>query len=336
MASLKDVAKKAGVSTATVSRVLNNHPGVIPETRQAVRDAMDFLCYVPMKSAVQLNGKCSGLIGVVLPNLVNPHFCELLATFEEEARYIGKSVIVKTHQNQPQQDKHIIHSLIGMGIDSLLWVPTEAEAELSEWLSVTKIPVAVVTQVSRFFHSVSINQTKGAESIAEHFIHTGHTAFGFIAQEGVDNRKVSAYSKKISGHGLQLALAHQFWIGKGEGEKTSGHIHNLDVIIDKLKNDPARCTCLLVYNDVAACYIIDGLKAQGITVPDDIAIASFDNTLLAQTQKITSVAQPINEIAHLAFQIVKNKSQQESIDMVEIVSRLIIRESSVRLTITTL
>ena len=126
MASIKDVAKKAGVSTATVSRVLNNHPSVVPETRQAVRDAMDYLCYVPSKSAFQLSGKRSGLVAVVLPNLVNPHFCELLATFEEEARYIGKTVIVKTHQNQPQQDKQIIHTLIGMGIDCLLWVPTEA------------------------------------------------------------------------------------------------------------------------------------------------------------------------------------------------------------------
>lgn len=161
MASIKDVAKRAGVSTATVSRVLNNHPSVVPETRQAVRDAMDYLCYVPSKSSFQLSGKCSGLIGVVLPNLVNPHFCELLATVEEEARYIGKSVIVKTHQNQPQQDKHIIQTLVGMGIDSLLWVPTEAEAELSEWLSITRIPVAVVTQVSRFFNSVSINQDRG-------------------------------------------------------------------------------------------------------------------------------------------------------------------------------
>ncbi len=122
---------------------------------------MDYLCYVPSKSSFQLSGKCSGLIGVVLPNLVNPHFCELLATVEEEARYIGKSVIVKTHQNQPQQDKHIIQTLVGMGIDSLLWVPTEAEAELSEWLSITRIPVAVVTQVSRFFNSVSINQDWG-------------------------------------------------------------------------------------------------------------------------------------------------------------------------------
>ncbi|WP_129992238.1 LacI family DNA-binding transcriptional regulator [Rahnella sp. CFA14(1/10)] len=335
MASIKDVAKKAGVSTATVSRVLNNHPSVIPETRKAVRDAMDYLCYVPSKSAFQLSGKCSGLIAVVVPNLVNPHFCELLATFEEEARYIGKSVIVKTHQNQPQQDKQIIHTLIGMGIDSLLWVPTEAEAELSEWLTATHIPVAVVTQVSRFFNSVSINQSKGAESIAGHFIQTGHTTFGFVAQEGVDNRKVSAWSKKITGQGLTFNKENQFWIAKGEGERTSGHISILDKIIEKLALRRNECSCLWVYNDVAASYIIDGLKKQGISVPQDIAIASFDNTLLAQTKGITSVAQPIHEIAHLAFQMVKNQSKQEGIEMYEIVSRLIIRESSVNMDITT-
>ncbi|MEL4013421.1 LacI family DNA-binding transcriptional regulator [Dryocola clanedunensis] len=336
MASIKDVAKKAGVSTATVSRVLNNHPSVIPQTRQAVRDAMDYLCYVPSKSAFQLSGKCSGLIGVVVPNLVNPHFCELLATFEEEARYIGKSAIVKTHQNQPQQDKQIIHTLIGMGIDSLLWVPTEAEAGLSEWLTATAIPVAVVTQVSRFFNSVSIDQAKGAESIAEHFIQTGHTSFGFVAQEGVDNRKVSAWSKKIAGRGLADDKENQFWIAKGAGEKISGHIAILDEIIEKLSARKKACSCLWVYNDVAASYIIDGLKEKGIAVPQDIAIASFDNTLLAQTKKITSIAQPIGEIAHLAFQMVNHKEGQDSIEMYEIVSRLIVRESSMNMTITTL
>ncbi|MCE0824668.1 LacI family transcriptional regulator [Buttiauxella sp. A2-C2_NF] len=336
MASIKDVAKKAGVSTATVSRVLNNHPSVIPETRKVVRDAMDYLCYVPSKSAFQLSGKCSGLIAVVVPNLVNPHFCELLATFEEEARYIGKSVIVKTHQNQPQQDKQIIHALIGMGIDSLLWVPTEAEAELSEWLTATSIPVAVVTQVSRFFNSVSINQSKGAESIAEYFIQSGHTTFGFVAQEGVDNRKVSSWSKRITSQGLTLDKDNQFWIAKGEGEKTSGHISILDDIIVKLAARKNKCTSLWIYNDVAASYIIDGLKEKGVAVPQDIAIASFDNTLLAQTKKITSVAQPISEIAHLAFTMVNDKNKRESIEMYEIISRLIIRESSVTINITAL
>ncbi|HDS7116333.1 TPA: LacI family DNA-binding transcriptional regulator [Klebsiella aerogenes] len=336
MASIKDVAIKAGVSTATVSRVLNNHPSVAPETRKAVREAMDFLCYVPSKSAFQLSGKCSGLIAVVLPNLVNPHFCELLATFEEEARYIGKTVIVKTHQNQPQLDKQIIYTLISMGIDSLLWVPTEAESELAEWLIATNIPVAVVTLVSRFFNSVSIDQSKGAEVIAEHFIQTGHTTFGFVAQEGADNRKVFSWAKQITAQGLTIDKENQFWIAKGEGEKTSGHISILDDIIVRLAERINHCSSLWVYNDVAASYIIDGLKEKGISVPKDIAIASFDNTLLAQTKKITSVAQPISEIAHLAFQMINNETKQESIEMHEIVSRLIIRESSVSINITLL
>ncbi|ELY3086874.1 LacI family DNA-binding transcriptional regulator [Klebsiella aerogenes] len=336
MASIKDVAIKAGVSTATVSRVLNNHPSVAPETRKAVREAMDFLCYVPSKSAFQLSGKCSGLIAVVLPNLVNPHFCELLATFEEEARYIGKTVSVKTHQNQPQLDKQIIYTLISMGIDSLLWVPTEAESELAEWLIATNIPVAVVTLVSRFFNSVSIDQSKGAEVIAEHFIQTGHTTFGFVAQEGADNRKVFSWAKRITGQGLTIDKENQFWIAKGEGEKTSGHISILDDIIVRLAERINHCSSLWVYNDVAASYIIDGLKEKGISVPEDIAIASFDNTLLAQTKKITSVAQPISEIAHLAFQMINNETKQESIEMHEIVSRLIIRESSVSINITLL
>jgi LacI family transcriptional regulator len=91
----------------------------------------------------------------------------------------------------------------------------------------------------------------------------------------------------------------------------------------------------MIYNDVAASYIIDGLNAKGLCIPQDIAIVSFDNTLLAQTRKMTSIAQPISEIAHLAFQMVNN-NKQESIEMVEIDSRLIIRESSISLNITTL
>lgn len=78
---------------------------------------------------------------------------------------------------------------------------------------------------------------------------------------------------------------NQFWIAKGEGEKTSGHISILDDIISRLAKRINHCSSLWVYNDVAASYIIDGLKGKGISVPQDIAIASFDNTLLAQTKK---------------------------------------------------
>lgn len=334
MASIKDVATKAGVSTATVSRVINNHPSVTAQTRRIVHQAMDFLCYVPNRNAVQLSGKCSGLIGVVVPNLINPHFCELLASLEEEARYVGKSVIVKTHQNQPFQDKQIVRTLAGMGIEALIWVPTEAESSLSEWLINTGIHTAVVTQNSRFFNSVCNNQERGAEKIAEHFIDIGRFRPGFIGQDGVDNRKMSAFCKRSLSHSHRVEKNHSYWIPKGDGEINRGHIHSLESIVDNIISQGDKINCLFIYNDVAASYVIERLRAKGVTIPEDIAVASFDNTIIAQMMNITSIAQPINEMGKIAFELINSREIKDSIDSVELTTRLIVRESSLGMTIT--
>ncbi|WP_330985252.1 MULTISPECIES: LacI family DNA-binding transcriptional regulator [Enterobacterales] len=333
MASIRDVATKAGVSTATVSRVINNHPSVTAQTRRTVHEAMDFLCYVPNRNAVQLSGKCSGLIGVVLPNLINPHFCELLASLEEEARYVGKSVIVKTHQNQPFQDKQIVRTLAGMGIEALIWVPTEAESSLSEWLISTGIHTAVVTQNSRFFNSVCNNQERGAETVAEHFIDIGRIRPGFIGQDGVDNRKMSAFCKRALSHGHQVEKHHGYWIPKGDGEINRGHIHSLENIVDNIIAQGEKIDCLFIYNDVAASYVIESLRRKGGNIPADIAVASFDNTIIAQMMNITSIAQPINEMGKLAFELINNREEKDYIDSVELTTRLIIRQSSLGMTI---
>lgn len=334
MASIRDVATRAGVSTATVSRVINNHPSVTAQTRRIVHEAMNFLCYVPNRNAVQLNGKCSGLIGVVVPNLVNPHFCELLASLEEEARYTGKTILVKTHQNQPFQDRQMVRALAGMGIEALIWVPTEAESSLSAWLLDTGINTAVVTQTSRFFNSVSNNQERGAEMIAEHFIDTGHTRFGFIGQDGVDNRKMSAFCKKVRSHGYQVEKQHSYWIPKGDGENNRGHIHSLDNIVDNILMQEDKLNCLFIYNDVAASYVIEHLRRRGVNIPGDIAVASFDNTIIAQMMNITSIAQPINEMGKLAFELINSTEKKEHIDSIALTTRLIIRESSLGMTVT--
>lgn len=334
MASIRDVATKAGVSTATVSRVINNHPSVTMETRRAVHEAMDFLCYVPNRNAVQLSGKCSRLIGVVVPNLINPHFCELLASLEEEARYVGKTILVKTHQNQPFQDRQMVRALAGMGIEALIWVPTEVEPSLSGWLLSTGINTAVVTQTSRFFNSVSNNQERGAETIAEHFIDIGRTRFGFIGQDGVDNRKMSAFCRKALSHGYQVEKQHSYWIPKGDGENNRGHIHSLDNIVDNILSQQDKINCLFIYNDVAASYVIENLRRRGVNIPGDIAVASFDNTIIAQMMNITSIAQPINEMGKLAFELINSTEKKDHIDSITLTTKLIVRESSLGITVT--
>ncbi len=336
MATIRDVAIRAGVSTATVSRVINNHPSATAKTRRVVHEAMDFLCYVPNRNAVQLSGKCSGLIGVVVPNLINPHFCDLLASLEEEARYVGKTILVKTHQNQPYQDRQLVRALAGMGIEALIWVPTEVESSLSEWLLATGINTAVVTQTSRFFNSVFNNQERGAETIAEHFIDIGRTRLGFIGQDGVDNRKMSAFCKKAQNHGYKVEKQHAYWIPKGDGENNRGHIHSLDKIVDSLISQMGKINGLFIYNDVAASYIIDNLRQRGVNIPGDISVASFDNTIIAQMMNITSIAQPINEMGKLAFELISSNEHKEHIDSIALTTRLIVRESSQGMTVTTI
>lgn len=295
---------------------------------------MDFLCYVPNRSAVQLNGKCSGLIGVVVPNLINPHFCELLASLEEEARYVGKSILVKTHQNQPFQDKQWVRALAGMGVEALIWVPTEAESSLSEWLLSTGINTAVVTQSSRFFDSVSINQERGAETIAEHFIDIGRTRLGYIGQEGVDNRKMSAFCKKAVSYGHRVEKHHGYWIPKGDGEHNRGHIHSLDNIVDKILTQENKINGLFIYNDVAASYVIERLKRRGCNIPEDIAVASFDNTIIAQMMNVTSIAQPINEMGKLAFELINSTENKDHIDSIALTTKLVVRASSLGIVVT--
>lgn len=87
MANLRDVARKAGVSTATVSRVINNNPRVKAELRGRVHAAMDELNYLPNKGETTITGKKSGLLGCIVPNLTNPHFSQLVMTLEQEAAY---------------------------------------------------------------------------------------------------------------------------------------------------------------------------------------------------------------------------------------------------------
>lgn len=186
MASLKDVASKAGVSTATVSRVINNHPSVSWEVRRKVHEAMNALSYLPNKSSISLEGKRSGLLGCIVPNLTNPHFSELIMTLEREARFYGMDLIVKTHCNQPEQESSALHSFIALGIEGLFWVPTEHEHELLDEVQRSGIATVVVTQRSKFFNSFLVDYNDGMRQAAAHIINGGWTRAGFIGQNTVD------------------------------------------------------------------------------------------------------------------------------------------------------
>lgn len=337
MANLREVALKAGVSTATVSRVINNHPSISFAARQAVHKAMDELCYLPLKSSIKLSGKKTGLIGCVVPNLTNPHFSELVMCLEREARYYGRDLLIRTHLNQAYLEKAALESFIAIGVEGLFWVPTEQEADLSDLVRRSGIETVVVTQRSCFFNYVMVDYRAGMRMAAEHLHERGWSSIGFIGQENVDVEKYSVFREALAGYGLQLDPAQVHWLPKGIGEIVESSGEGTDLLSGKMEaiaaglnaqrraktgiatgSAPAKGTAFWVYNDVTAVRLYQELQRYGFTPGKDVGIISFDNTYLAQLFQISSFSQPIVDIACYAYSHVAQPQEPDSIDGLEI------------------
>ncbi|MER7204361.1 LacI family DNA-binding transcriptional regulator, partial [Streptomyces sp. NPDC000188] len=130
MASIKDVAAAAGVSVATVSRVLNSHPSVSPDARARVLGAVESLGYRPNAVARSLRTAQTRTLGLVISDVLNPYFTELARSVEEEARSLGYSVIIGNADEQPDIQDHHVRTLVDRRIDGLLVSPTDGGSPL--------------------------------------------------------------------------------------------------------------------------------------------------------------------------------------------------------------
>ncbi|ELE1962282.1 LacI family DNA-binding transcriptional regulator [Vibrio vulnificus] len=331
MATIKDVAELAKVSTATVSRVINNHPSVTVETRDNVHKAMDKLCYLPSRSAIQLNGKKSGILAALVPNLSNPHFDELVMTLEEEARYYGMNLIIKTHQNDIRVEKSAIQNLISLGVEGLFWVPTSNEAAMADLLQRSSINTVVVTQRSKFFDSVLVDSRVGASLAAQHLIDLGYNNIGFIGQQVVDDEKFSVFNRCLEQNGLAIDAQNLLWVNKGSGESLMEQTEDVYNISRAIINNPQPNRAYWIYNDVFAVSLVRQLADAGVKVPEDIAVISFDDTYLSQLLNITSVTQPIREIGRLAYNMIRTPQTCEEINCIELRPRLVARETTLNI-----
>ena len=180
MATMEEVAKKAGVSQATVSRVINGNPSVSFETRQNVMRWVRKLNYQPNLTAQTLVSKQSYLLGMILPDISNPYFSEVLKIVEQEASLNGYNIIFCNSGDNIQKERHSINILRGRQVDGLLIVPVDSNASHLKTLRHTNIPVVAITRDVDQFDSVSISHRHGGALVANHLLEIGHTSIGFI------------------------------------------------------------------------------------------------------------------------------------------------------------
>ncbi|MEE1845837.1 MULTISPECIES: LacI family DNA-binding transcriptional regulator [unclassified Streptomyces] len=326
MASIKDVAAQAGVSVATVSRVLNSHPSVSPDARTRVRAAVDALGYRPNAVARSLRTDQTRTLGLVISDVLNPYFTELARFVEEEARALGYSVIIGNADERPELQDHHVRTLLDRRIDGLLVSPADGDSALMADVARDGTPMVFV---DRWMPGVDVPVVRadGRDAIRDLVAHLhalGHRRLAIIAGPAATttgNERVEAFREALRAYQLTLPDVH---IGQGDFQADSGRR-----VTERFLALPEPPEVVFAADNLMALGALDAIRAAGLRVPQDIGLAAFDDIpwFVHTDPPITAIAQPTGELGRAAVRALVDIVEGRSPRSVTLPARLVVRRS---------
>lgn len=291
-ATIYDVAKKAGVSIATVSKVINNNTGNMRDsTKQRVKKAMEELNYHPNVMASALMGKGTKTMGLLVPDISNPFFSEIAKTIEDTAHEKGYSVIMCSTDENEEKEKKNVELLQNKLVDGFIVSSTYNDKSILQDLIRNGVPVVMLTQddpamdVSKVF----VDDFKGGYEATIHHLQNGHHNIAIISEQLAlaSVKRTEGYLQALKTYGIR---PRQDYI-----VRTRGKIPNGIKAFDYLFQLPEPPTAIFACNDQLAIGVMLGAKERGIRIPDQLSLIGFDDTILATATypRLTTVAQPI-------------------------------------------
>jgi LacI family transcriptional regulator len=303
MATIYEVSKLAGVSLATVSRVINKNSRVSDKTRQKVEQAMKELGYRPNSIAQSLASNSTNSVGILVSELHGSFFGEMMAGIEAELRAAGKHVIITTGHSEEEKEKDGIEFLISRNCDAII---LHVEAVTDDYLinlSKGKIPVYLISRLVDDLKQscISLDNELGGYLATQAVIEQGHKDIAYIA-----GPKLKADSTdRFAGHmralsEYNIAVNEELYF-EGDFRETGGS----DGLKQFLDNKQIF-TALVCGNDEMASGAITYAREQGLSLPKDLSIIGFDNINFARHTypKLTTIENPVNLMGHMAAKLV--------------------------------
>ncbi len=302
MATIKDVAELAGVSTATVSHVLNQTRFVASSTCERVWAAMQTLNYAPSAVARSLKVQATNTIGMLVTSSTNPFFAEVVRGVERYCLSQGYSLILCNTEGDTETARACLQMLIRKRIDGLLLLCTDTHTDLTGLLQQHEdLPLVIMDWGPATPHSDRIqdNSLRGGWLATRHLLELGHTAIACITGP---HFKQPAQARLVGYHqAMQEAgcTVDPGWIVEGNFDCQSGW-----QAMQHLLRLPNRPTAVLACNDLMAMGVLRAAAEAGLRVPADLSVIGYDNIPFAQwlTPSLSSINQPKESLGELAVQ----------------------------------
>lgn len=293
--TIYSVAQKAGVSIATVSKVLNKTGRISAETRQRVLDIMDEMGYQPSVVASALTGKSTFTIGMLVPDLANPFFAEVARSTEDRGHELGYNLVICNTDNNPDKEAEYISLLKQKSVDGLIVATGAANTTVLKDVLKRKMPVALFARdlPAIAVDTVLVDDYMGGYLAASHLASLGHRKIAVIAEDlqvMSSRERIRGYRSAIEEHGIDFDAS---LIGVSDFTIAGGKL-----AAGELLDRPDRPTAVFACNDLLAIGAIHAARERGLDIPVDLSVVGFDNTIMATIvdPQLTSVAQPIREI----------------------------------------
>jgi DNA-binding LacI/PurR family transcriptional regulator len=302
MATIYDVAKRAGVGIGTVSRVLNNSPQVREETRQRVLEAIKALNYRPSPLAQRLPLRRTLTIGVIVPFFTRPSFVERLRGIEAAITESEYDLIIYNVESTSKRDACFRDVPAGQRVDGVIVMSlSPSERDVDRWAR-AGVPVVLADAHHPRLNRVVVDDKDGGYQATMHLIELGHCRIGYVS-DPVDNpfnfvssrHRLEGYRRALAEHEIPFRPAyHQ------SGEHGRTRARDLTHVLMQLDQPPSA---IFAASDTQALGVLEAAQDLGLTVPQDLSVVGYDDVELAEYLGLSTVRQPLFDSGWRAVQL---------------------------------
>jgi LacI family transcriptional regulator len=326
--TVKDVSQAAGVSTATVSRVLAGFSEVSDDTRQRVLEAAKTLNYQPNRNARNLRMNTASRIGVIISDIQNPFFGSVVRGIEKITIKDDYTLILGNSDEDPEHEKKLIAMLLEEGVAGIILVPTNADAESYRPLFASGTPFVVIDRQLPFpnLDMVLVDGAAGAEMAVDHLVELGHREIGYVGgmkHLSVMHEREQGFLKALQRHRLPFV---EEYLCQGNNRQDGGYS-----AVCKLLSLAQPPSAILIANNLMTLGGLQAIHESGFGIPEQVSLVGFDDMDWASSLRpaLTCVAQPAYEMGSTAASMLleRIRTPGKPHQTVVLDTRLIIRAS---------